>query len=187
MSKLWLRQETPWTTLSCYTKNSDEKLIGDLHIFYESLWDSDNILGDALRLQRILLNAKLVSPAIGEPRQRLRSDLVEEKGQENHCDVIKRNAAENLHLFFKKSRVFGCPRFSWASSCQHHSGGVNLVQTIFVILVKDSTIAQIKTSWVRDLKPNWSKPKAPAQSNGLASLDCMWISQCFQPQSPQRI
>ena len=117
------------------------------------------------------MNSKLVSPAIGEPRQRLRSDLVEEKGQENHCDVTKRNAAENLHLFFKKSRVFGCPRFSWASSCQHHSGGVNLVQTIFVILVKDSIIVQIQSSWVQDLNANLSKTKAPAQSNGLASLD----------------
>ena len=59
--------------------------------------DSEKILGDALRLQRILLNSKLVSPSIGKPRQRLRSDLVEEKGQENHCDVTKRNVAENLH------------------------------------------------------------------------------------------
>ena len=96
----------------------------------------------------------LVSPAIGQPRQSLRSDLVEEKGEENNCDVTKTNVAENLHLFFKKSRVFGCPRFSWASSCQHHRGGVNLVQTIFVILVKDSIIAQIQRSWVQDLQPD---------------------------------
>ena len=61
------------------------------------------------------------------------------------------------------------------------------LKTIFVILVKDSHIAQIQTSWVQDLKTDWSKTKAPALSNGLASLDWMWIFQCFQPQLPQKI